>query len=62
MRGTVRSHKNEEKTAHLQALNKALPGNLTLYEAGLAFVFVMWIWIHVRMPSVIGTVVFLQTC
>ena len=35
MRGTVRSLKNEEKTAHLRALNEALPGKLSLYEADL---------------------------
>ena len=35
MRGTVRSLKNEETTAHLRAMNEALPVKLSLYEADL---------------------------
>lgn len=35
MRGTVRSTSAKEKTAHLTALDAALPGKLTLHEADL---------------------------
>eukprot|EP00877_Chromochloris_zofingiensis_P006214 jgi/Chrzof1/1846/Cz10g23150.t1 len=35
VRGTVRSVANKEKVSHLEKLNQALPGNLTLYEADL---------------------------
>lgn len=35
VRGTVRSLAKKEKVQHLEALSKALPGNLTLHEADL---------------------------
>ena len=38
VRGTVRSLKNEDKVAHLRLLAEALPGKLTLHEAGGASV------------------------